>query len=42
MFAIGGASLSLPVEGKSNVEPIVLEGEQEAVFDLFLDHVHGQ
>ncbi|KAN0092734.1 hypothetical protein V8E55_003518 [Tylopilus felleus] len=44
MFAIGDASTnsSIPVEGKSDLEPIVLEGEQQTAFDLFLDHVHGR
>ena len=32
---------SIAVEGKSNMELIVLEGEQKATFDLFLDHIHG-
>ncbi|KAF8550529.1 hypothetical protein OG21DRAFT_1513919 [Imleria badia] len=47
MFAIGdaGSDSSKPallVEGKSDANPIVLEGEQQAVFDLFMDHIHGR
>lgn len=29
-------------EGKSDVNPIILEGEQKGIFDLFLTHIHGQ
>ena len=42
MFAIGNTNSSPPVEKKSDVEPIILEGEQQATFDLFLHHVHSQ
>jgi len=42
MFAIGNINSAFPVEGKSDMGPIILEGEQQATFDLFLDHVHGR
>jgi len=42
MFTVGNTGASLPVEGKNDAHPIFLEGEQQAVFDLFLDHIHGQ
>jgi len=41
MFTIGDTGASLPVEGKSDVDPIFLEGEQQVVSDLFLDHIYG-
>ncbi|KAF8549905.1 hypothetical protein OG21DRAFT_1447278 [Imleria badia] len=41
MFVIGDTNSS-PIEGRSDAQPIVLEGEEQAIFDLFLDHVHGR
>lgn len=40
MFTIGDGSCS--TEGKSDAEPIFLEGEQQAIFDLFLDHINDR
>lgn len=44
MFTIGDAGFHLPlvVEVKSGTDPIFLEGEQQAVFNLFLDHINGR
>lgn len=42
MFTVGDAGASLPVEGKSDVHAIFLEGEKQSTFDLFLDHIHGR
>ncbi|KAG8214771.1 hypothetical protein J3R82DRAFT_9893, partial [Butyriboletus roseoflavus] len=42
MFTIGEAGPYPPVEGKTDTDPILLESEQQAVFDLFLDHINGR
>lgn len=42
MFTIGDTGAHIPSEGKSDMNPIYLDGEQQAVFDLFLDHINGR
>lgn len=47
MFTIGDTTTmakcdSQTAEGKCDTEPIFLEGEKQATFDLFLDHIHGR
>ena len=35
-------TMDLPSEGKSDMDLIFLDSKQQAVFDLFLDHINGR